>query len=327
MFGSVLLVGCTSECGTAQGPIPSRARSPTSKLDDPPSTHRARPADDHRRRRPRPSQRGSGPQRRCVAVRHLANDIGPRPGTSPAFAEAAGLGADAVRETSGMTSGGSGSVPRGQLLGNRCSGRPQQQRHRYARRLRPAQPHLIIGAHLDTVPQAPGAEDNASGVSVVLELARMASIEAPATAGDVRGFRLRGTTGKRRRPASFRFARHGRAADSGAAPRPGRDGFAGSGRCRGVVPVSTGGLEPPTIRDQLIKAADRVGVAAFADEDNQASDHWSFDKAGLPAARVGSTPYAGYHSAADVPAVVNPAQLERVGTLLWAWMRGPVSSE
>ena len=34
-------------------------------------------------------------------------------------------------------------------------------------------PHVVIGAHLDTVPQAPGAEDNASGVAVLLELAAL----------------------------------------------------------------------------------------------------------------------------------------------------------
>ena len=37
----------------------------------------------------------------------------------------------------------------------------------------PTSPHIVIGAHLDSVPQSPGAEDNASGVAVMLELARM----------------------------------------------------------------------------------------------------------------------------------------------------------
>ena len=36
----------------------------------------------------------------------------------------------------------------------------------------------LVGAHLDTVPQAPGAEDNASGVAVLLELARLAAATA-----------------------------------------------------------------------------------------------------------------------------------------------------
>ena len=37
----------------------------------------------------------------------------------------------------------------------------------------PTRPHVVVGAHLDTVPQAPGAEDNASGLMVLAEVARM----------------------------------------------------------------------------------------------------------------------------------------------------------
>ena len=37
----------------------------------------------------------------------------------------------------------------------------------------PAAPRLIIGAHLDTVPGTPGADDNASGVAAMLEVARV----------------------------------------------------------------------------------------------------------------------------------------------------------
>ena len=44
----------------------------------------------------------------------------------------------------------------------------------------PRRPHRLVVAHLDTIPVAPGAEDNASGVSVMLELARMAAAERPA---------------------------------------------------------------------------------------------------------------------------------------------------
>ena len=32
---------------------------------------------------------------------------------------------------------------------------------------------IVVGAHYDTVPQTPGADDNASGVAVLLELARL----------------------------------------------------------------------------------------------------------------------------------------------------------
>ncbi|PWG74277.1 aminopeptidase, partial [Enterococcus hirae] len=39
---------------------------------------------------------------------------------------------------------------------------------------------LIIGAHYDTVPGTPGANDNATGIASLLELARLCSQEPPA---------------------------------------------------------------------------------------------------------------------------------------------------
>jgi aminopeptidase YwaD len=45
-------------------------------------------------------------------------------------------------------------------------------------------PPLIVAAHFDTVEQSPGADDNASGVAVLLEVARL--IQVPALARPVR---------------------------------------------------------------------------------------------------------------------------------------------
>ncbi len=57
--------------------------------------------------------------------------------------------------------------------------------------------------------------------------------------------------------------------------------------------------------------------------ENFSSDHWSFVREGMPGVRLGSTPYAAYHSAADLPRVVQPAQLERTGRLVLAWLARP----
>src|SRR5947207_12598897 len=40
----------------------------------------------------------------------------------------------------------------------------------------PRKPHLVVGGHLDTVPNTPGANDDASGPAVILELARLARL-------------------------------------------------------------------------------------------------------------------------------------------------------
>lgn len=46
--------------------------------------------------------------------------------------------------------------------------------------LDPSKPHLVVGAHIDTVPFCPGADDNASGVSAIMEAARvLAGSELP----------------------------------------------------------------------------------------------------------------------------------------------------
>ena len=72
----------------------------------------------------------------------------------------------------------------------------------------------------------------------------------------------------------------------------------------------------------MLAAARRADVPADAQSGNRASDHWSFVRAGLPGVRLGSTPYAGYHSAADVPSVVDRDQLERAARTVVAWLGG-----
>jgi Zn-dependent M28 family amino/carboxypeptidase len=88
-----------------------------------------------------------------------------------------------------------------------------------------------------------------------------------------------------------------------------------------AVPICDGDLGPKTVVRSLRMAARTAGVATRSCGVNRASDHWSFEQGGVPAARIGSTPYAQYHSARDLPSVVDPAQLGRVGRVLWEWLR------
>jgi Zn-dependent M28 family amino/carboxypeptidase len=88
------------------------------------------------------------------------------------------------------------------------------------------------------------------------------------------------------------------------------------------LPLCYGGRGSDAVREQLVAAARRADVASRRCE-NRASDHWSFEKAGIPAARIGSVPYAEYHSARDVPDVVSRAQLARTGLVAWEWLQSP----
>jgi Zn-dependent M28 family amino/carboxypeptidase len=186
--------------------------------------------------------------------------------------------------------------------------------------LRLTRSHLLVGAHLDTVPQAPGAEDNASGVAVVLELARLTADQGsglPVVFVAFGGEEPRGSGDN-----LHHFGSTAMVEQMSAAQRRGLVGMVALDRV-GVgtsVPVCTGGLGPRTVQTALLRTArrDRIPVQSCV---NALRDHWSFEKAGIAAARVGGTPYAAYHSAADVPSVVNRAQLRRSGQLLWDWLR------
>ncbi|TDC45173.1 Zn-dependent exopeptidase M28 [Jiangella ureilytica] len=184
----------------------------------------------------------------------------------------------------------------------------------------PTQPHVVVGAHLDTVPQAPGAEDNASGVGVMIELARLAAAQPPSVPVRFIAFGAeepRGDGDSMHHFGSQFYVRGLTAAQ--AAATTGMVSLDRVGVAAADVPVCTGGRGTTALRDTLVAAAATAEVPVQTCE-NRSSDHWSFEKADLPSARLGSVPYDGYHSPGDVPAVVDPAQLDRVGTVVWAWL-------
>jgi Zn-dependent M28 family amino/carboxypeptidase len=54
----------------------------------------------------------------------------------------------------------------------------------------PKRPRVLVGAHFDSVPGTPGADDNASGVAGLLEVARALERWSPAASIDFVGFNL-----------------------------------------------------------------------------------------------------------------------------------------
>jgi hypothetical protein len=253
------------------------------------------------------------------AVRHLAGVVGPREATGPAYARAADwvaralarLGYDVARQRVDVPAGESWGVPVGAGRSVNVVATPPG--------FDPAEPHLVVGAHLDTVPQAPGAEDNASGVGVVLAVAAATSgrrTRLPVVFVAFGAEEPRGPTDDDHHYGSRRYVDLLRPAERRAVRGMVSLDRVGVGT---TVPVGSAGDGDPVQRS-LLAAARRAGVPAAPDPGQRSSDHWSFVRSGLPGARLGSTPYAGYHSAGDVPAVVELAQLRRVGRLLLAWL-------
>ena len=186
-------------------------------------------------------------------------------------------------------------------------------------RFDPTEPHLVVGAHLDTVPQAPGAEDNASGVGVLLATAEAAAVRSTRLPVVFVAFGAEEPRGPG--DDNHHFGSRTYVAELGPAQRRAVRAMVSLDRV-GVgtrVPVGSADDSDPVQRS-LLTAGRRAGVPTVADPDQRSSDHWSFVRAGLPGARLGSTPYAAYHAAGDVPSVVSAAQLERTGRLLLAWL-------
>ncbi len=328
-LAATLLIVALGACTAYQAPEPDRAtsgrsaappasptvsRSPT----PPPSTTptpEEPPADS-----PRPERFREDLALRTV--RHLALRIGPRHATSPAFAEAVrwtssrlrDLGYDVRRQPVQVPGGVSWGVPVSRGVSHNVVATTP--------RFDPTAPYLLVGAHLDTVPPAPGAEDNASGVSVVLELARLATSEGtrlPVVFVLFGAEEPRGSGDDLHHFGSTAYVERLSPVERSNLVAMVSLDRVGVGQ---AVPVCTGGLSPLVVQQQLVGAAAAVDVATTRCTDNQSSDHWSFEKAGVAVARIGSTPYAAYHGAADLPGVVSESQLRRVGTTMWRWLTG-----
>ncbi|HEU4911085.1 MAG TPA: M28 family peptidase [Actinomycetes bacterium] len=310
----VLLLGlaaCTSG-GDAAGPEPTPSAVTPSAA--PPTTAASIP--EQPAEPPDPTAVAFDAAAAMRTVRDLAG-IGPREATSPAFRAAAdevaarfaALGYDVRRDRFRVPAGESWGVPvsagRTQNVVARSPGTPR------------GAAYVVVGAHLDTVPQSPGAEDNASGVAVLLELARLARAAPtrwPVTFVAFGAEEPRGPADDQHHFGSLR-----RAARVGDEPLRAMVSLDRVGAA-GPVRVCTGGLSPRRAVRELLAAAERLDVRAGRCE-NRTSDHWPYEKAGETVARLGGNEYAAYHSARDLPRVVSRRQLDRVGRVVWEWLR------
>ncbi len=253
-------------------------------------------------------------------VDHLAGTIGPRHATSPAYRRAAAWVGSRFRAFDYEVRRQPVAVPGGNSWGVPVAPGTSFNVIASRRGFDPRRPHLVVGAHLDTVPQAPGAEDNASGVGVLLAVAeamfaRRARLPVVLVAFGAE--EPRGST-----DADHHYGSRAYVASLGPAERRAVRGMLSLDRVGvgGVLPVGSAG--DARAQEQALRAGRRAGVRVAAEE-NLSSDHWSFVREGMPGVRIGSTPYAEYHSAADLPRVVQPAQLERTGRLVLAWLARP----
>ncbi|MDQ3783754.1 MAG: M20/M25/M40 family metallo-hydrolase [Actinomycetota bacterium] len=171
---------------------------------------------------------------------------------------------------------------------------------------------VVLGAHMDTVPGSPGANDNASGVAVLLETARLIAAREPSRWVKLVAFGSEeyGADG-RHHVGSSQFVR--------------RLGARGRNRLAGMVSIDmiadgrplltgTSGIGPPVAARSLfriVRAKTNIGLRyiTFCD----CSDHGPFERAGIPATFLYSGEEPDYHSPSDVPQNLTPRDLRRTG--------------
>ncbi len=258
-------------------------------------------------------------------IADLAGTIGPREATGPGYAAAAdyvearlaALGYEVRRQPVDVPAGESWgvAVPAGRTWNVVAS----------APGVDLAQPHLVVGAHLDTVPQAPGAVDNASGVAVLLETARLAAADPPQVPLVLVAFGAEEPRG----PGDdlHHFGSQAFVAALGPAQRQAMLGAVAidSVGVSAQVPICSAGGAGEAFAGSVRQAVQAAGIEVRVCE-NRTSDHWSFVRNGLPGVRVGlagTAEYPQYHSAADMPAVVVPEALASAGAAVWAAVGGP----
>lgn len=170
---------------------------------------------------------------------------------------------------------------------------------------------VVVGAHMDTVTGSPGANDNASGVAVMLETARI-------VAGTPRAELLRfvafgaeeyGRNGKHHVGSDVFVDRLG---------RKGRHRLAGMISVDMVADgrpllVATAGIGPRRIANRFAGIARARGIAVDRRTTCDCSDNGPFERAGITAALLWSGPERNYHDASDKVGNLDPADLVRTG--------------
>jgi Zn-dependent M28 family amino/carboxypeptidase len=161
---------------------------------------------------------------------------------------------------------------------------------------------VMVGAHLDSVPMGPGANDNASGSAAVLELARV-------FAG-------------RPEQARLSLALFGAEEDGliGSQHHVARLGAEGAGQYRAMLnldmvavgdrfEIGTTGERSRDLAQRAIDAGRALGLRVGRFDASGASDHAPFAQAGVPAVMLHWREDPNYHRPTDTPSRIDPEKL------------------
>ncbi len=169
---------------------------------------------------------------------------------------------------------------------------------------------MVVGAHMDTVRRSPGANDNASGVAVMLEMARISAGKQPTRFVRFVAFGAEeyGTNGQHHNGSQVYVNRLGKEG------RKRLGGMASIDMIANGRPLIAGtmGLGPRvTARTVYNKMKQRVGMSYKTVCD--CSDNGPFERAGIPGVFLWSGFDDHYHSPSDKTRNLKPKHVARTG--------------
>jgi hypothetical protein len=177
---------------------------------------------------------------------------------------------------------------------------------------------FVIGAHMDTVRKSPGANDNASGVAVMLETARLVAGSAKADLIEFVAFGAEeyGVDGSHH-VGSRKFVRRLDRRERRRFPGMVSVDMIADGR---PLITGTAGIGPRVVARTLYRRIDAADIGVVLRTTCDCSDNGPFERAGLPAAFLWSGDEPNYHSPSDTVANLEPAHLGRTGRAVRAFV-------
>ena len=191
--------------------------------------------------------------------------------------------------------------------------------------------NLVVGAHLDSKAPAPGANDNASGVATVLELAR--SLHDTRTEATLTFVLFGAEETVDANEDHHHYGSRDYVRTMTAQQRAELRGMISVDMVAygGSFVVRTMGKGPSALADMIAQyAAAHSGtpLAYLTDRGPSGwSDHEAFELAGYPVAWVEWRTDPAYHGTDDVPDHCRPALVEETGKLLDGFLRGLDSAD
>jgi hypothetical protein len=169
---------------------------------------------------------------------------------------------------------------------------------------------FVVGGHMDTVRRSPGANDNASGIAVVLEMARISADRRPARFVRFVAFGSEeyGTNGEHHNGSQVYVNRLGKRRRQRLGGMVSID-MVGNGRP--LIAARTGMAPQVVARTVHDKMQRKVAMSYQVTCD--CSDNGPFERAGIPSVFLWSGPEPNHHEPTDTVANLRRRDLRRTG--------------